>query len=169
MVAAGGIPAVLNPISNEPKTAAGQLENLKTLFGTSPVLTSHKLAAIFASKGLNVKTIEQVTASPLSPKPAAVIPNNVNGDAVHVNGDAPINGAHLNGNGVASPTAQDDLADIAVILFTSGSTGHSKAVKFSHAQLISSVVAKSNYLGTKDMTFMSWICMCPPSATIVRN
>lgn len=139
MVAAGGICAVLNPISNEPKTAAGQLENIKTLFPDTPVITSHKLSAILISQRLPVSTVEDILE---------------NNHRVAVNGNLPK---------VAS-SAPDE--DIAAILFTSGSTGFSKAVKFSHTQLIASVQAKSSYLGTKDMSFMSWVsydhsaCFC---------
>lgn len=119
---------MLNPVSNEPKTAAGQLDNLKSLFGDSPVLTTHKLSALFASRKLNVKTVEQIDRR----KAADDIATN---GLLHCGHD-----------------------DIAAILFTSGSTGHSKAVQYSHSQLIRSVEAKSRHMNTYDQTFMSWIC-----------
>ena len=128
VTAAGGICAVLNPVSNEPKTAAGQLDNLKSLFGDSPVLTTHKLSAFFASRKLNVKTVEQIDKR-----------KSANGT-------------------ISSSLSRTSRDDIAAILFTSGSTGHSKAVQYSHAQLIRSVEAKSSHLSTYDKTFMSWIC-----------
>jgi acyl-CoA synthetase (AMP-forming)/AMP-acid ligase II len=128
VVAAGAVCAVLNPVSTEPKTAAGQLENVKMLFGDAPILTSQKLASIFVPHGLNVKAVERLCRSRLNCAWA------------------------VNLRQTASPD------DIAMLLFTSGSTGHSKAVKFSHRQLIASVQAKSSYLCSRGMTFMSWIC-----------
>lgn len=129
---------MLNPVSIEPKTAAGQLENLKSLFANTTVLTSHKLSSIFASKRLNVQTVEDLGR----------------GKAID--------------SGLPSPieSTPEDTDEIAAILFTSGSTGHSKAVKYSHAQLIASVQAKADHLSTRDKRFMSWIsfdhsaCFC---------
>lgn len=130
VTAAGAICAVLNPVSNEPKTAAGQLDNLKSLFGDSLVLTTHKLSAFFASRKLNVKTVEQIDKRKA------------------------INGTAISSNGLPK-TSQNDIA---AFLFTSGSTGHSKAVQYSHTQLIRSVEAKSSHMSTYDKTFMNWIC-----------
>ena len=46
---------------------------------------------------------------------------------------------------------------LAVILFTSGSTGHSKGVEFTHGQLIESVLAKQEYHPINSNTpFMAW-------------
>lgn len=130
VIIAGGLCAILNPISNEPKTAAGQLENIKKLFGETPVITNHKLAPLFST--LNVKSIQ--TINKLQPSQSSI---DALKDACNEGGDA-----------------------ITAILFTSGSTGHSKAVKFSHDQLIASVKAKANHLGSWGKTFMSWICEC---------
>lgn len=127
VIAAGGICAILNPISNEAKTAAAQLENIKNLFGQSSVITNHRLAPLLASRGLNVKSIQQIDKW----------------KAGEVSTD---------------PALDASYEDICTILFTSGSTGHSKAVKFSHDQLIDSVRAKASHLSTRDNTFMSWIC-----------
>ncbi|KAM3425219.1 hypothetical protein BST61_g7174 [Cercospora zeina] len=138
VTAAGGICAVLNPVSNEPKTAATQLDNIKNLFGKTPILTSHNLSSILASRKLNVQSIEDIDRR----------------KAIDSAISSPVEGS----SGSAD--------DIAAILFTSGSTGHSKAVQYSHAQLIASVEAKARYLSTHGKTFMSWIsfdhsaCFC---------
>lgn len=142
VVVAGGICAVLNPISNEAKTAAGQIENLKALFGDTPVITSHRLSATLASTGLNVTSIQQIGKNETLEKcPSLAIET--------------------------CSTPSDD--SIAAILFTSGSTGHSKAVKFSHAQLLASVRAKSDCLSSRGKTFMSWICMILPRTAVADS
>ncbi|PPJ61142.1 hypothetical protein CBER1_04151 [Cercospora berteroae] len=138
VTAAGGICAVLNPVSNEPKTAAAQLDNVKNLFGNTPILTSHKLSSILASRKLNVQSTEDIDRR----------------KAID--------------SGLPSPVEEQSESgdDVAAILFTSGSTGHSKAVQYSHAQLIASVEAKAKHLTTHGKTFMSWIsfdhsaCFC---------
>ena len=147
VAAAGAVCAVLNPVSNEPKTAAGQLDNIKNIFGDTPILTSHKLSSIFASRKLNVKSIEDIDRR----------------KAVD--------------SGLPSPVdpSPEDTHDIAAILFTSGSTGHSKAVKYSHAQLIASVQAKADHLSSRGKTFMSWIsfdhsaCFCEVHLQAIFN
>lgn len=46
----------------------------------------------------------------------------------------------------------------AVLLFTSGSTGHAKAIEYSHEQLIHSVAAKQLLHGlSEEVNFMSWV------------
>nr|POF26124.1 nonribosomal peptide synthetase pnga [Quercus suber] len=132
IIAAGGVCAILNPVSNDPKTVSGQLENLKSLFGSTRVLTSHKLSSIFTSHGLDVETVEQVEK-----------PRGASNRKVEIQADHEL-----------------EKEGRAVILFTSGSTGHSKAVCYTHAQLVASVRAKVDYLGTYGKTFMNWTCKC---------
>jgi hypothetical protein len=49
VVAAGGIGAIMSPVSNEPRTAAGQLDNMKQLFPGSPLIISAKFGSIFSA------------------------------------------------------------------------------------------------------------------------
>lgn len=130
VIIAGGTCAVLNPISNDPSTAAGQLDNIKKLFGETPVITNHRLSPLFAARTLNVKSIQQISKVTASETSIAALES----------------------------ATTSNSSDIIAILFTSGSTGHSKAVKFSHEQLIASVKAKADHLGSWGKTFMSWIC-----------
>ncbi|OCL05657.1 putative non-ribosomal peptide synthase-like protein [Glonium stellatum] len=128
VIAAGAIPAILSPLSSETKTRHGQLQNLHNLFDRPTVVTSNELASKFRdNSNLTVCSIEDIDAE--LPAPHSQIRNG----ASH---------------------ASDDLA---VILFTSGSTGHSKAVEFTHKQLIKSVIAKQrmHHVSSK-MPFMAW-------------
>lgn len=130
VVAAGGVGAIMSPMSNEPRTATGQLDNIRSLFPGSPLITSTKLGPRFAAEGFDVKTTDIIQGS---------MAEDVNG--------------HL----VADIRAASNAGDLAAILFTSGSTGRSKAVQCTHAQLIASVQAKSEHLRSHGQTFMTWI------------
>ena len=129
------MPAILGPLSNDPKTSQGQIDNFNSIFGDPLVLTSEDLAQSFSSRGLRIVTIEQVS-----------------GHSKEKNGIV---------GKVSINTTSDDLA---VLLFTSGSTGYAKAVEYTHSQLISSIQAKSVFHRTNsDTNFLSWICKtCSP-------
>jgi acyl-CoA synthetase (AMP-forming)/AMP-acid ligase II/thioesterase domain-containing protein len=129
VVAAGGIGAIMSPVSNEPKTAAGQLDNMKELFPGSPLITSAKFGSRFSAQGFTVELIENVQKYEVECH-----------DAIFED--------------VRRSAKPQDLA---AILFTSGSTGRSKAVQCTHAQLIASVKAKSAHLNSHGQTFMTWI------------
>lgn len=107
------------------------MENLANLFGTPTIVTRHRNVPqfrLFANE--QVHSVEDIDARP-------GCKCCVQKDTVH---------------------ALRDPNDLAVLLFTSGSTGHSKAVEFTHRQLIRSVQAKkTQHSLNKDVNFMSWI------------
>lgn len=117
--------------SNDMKTLDGQMENLKNLFSVPTIVTRAKHVGqfgIFSSD--QVHAVETINQQ----------------------------------QGCAHCIRKDSIYDIdnpdalAVLLFTSGSTGHSKAVEFTHRQLLRSVQAKQQQHSlNQDMRFMSWI------------
>lgn len=134
IIAAGGVPAILSPLSNHSKTAQGQLENLERLFSATRVITTQWLEVQL--KG--IRKLQICTTQQLSKMTSLT-------------------------RGLAEPTADDARHpdSLAALIFTSGSTGHSKAIEFSHRQLISSAKAKSTFHHiTSETTFMSWVCKC---------
>lgn len=106
------------------------MENLENLFGSPVVLTREKNYEQFGRfPSEQVHTVESMSSNDNV--------HNFRRDSLH---DA------------VDPDA------LAVLLFTSGSTGHSKAVEFTHRQLIRSVQAKQQQHSLhEDVTFMSWI------------
>jgi len=146
LIAAAAVPAVLSPLvgltafkislemlttnqSNDEKTLAGQLENINNLFGSPLLLTTKDLLPRFESQsGLRLKAIEEIDT--FSEQTIVL-------DDIHL----------------ATPLVDG----LAIILFTSGSTGHSKGVEFTHSQLIDSILAKQEMLGVdENTTFMAW-------------
>lgn len=72
--------------------------------------------------------------------------------------------AHARTNGVEHEThfrgTSANPRDLAVLMLTSGSTGHAKAVCLRHGQMIKAVKGKSEYHGTSRWTtFFNWIGM----------
>jgi acyl-CoA synthetase (AMP-forming)/AMP-acid ligase II len=130
VIAAGAVPAVLQPFSNNLKTMADQVANIDRILQSPTVITSQHLALHFKPlPSIKTITIQRIhyddTARKMSMQPQCL--------------------------------ASSELASI---YFTSGSTGHSKAVEFSHSQLIASVEAKTRFHGTKsDWNFLAWCCM----------
>jgi acyl-CoA synthetase (AMP-forming)/AMP-acid ligase II len=130
-VAAGGVPAILSPLSNNETTLVGELENVNNLFQGPTILTTKRLGKPFRSMAsLNTVTVE-------------VVETTVVEEATKTNPR------------VEDPGRSDKLA---TILFTSGSTGFAKGVEYTHSQLLASSKLKSSFHGMdSSKTFMSWV------------
>lgn len=126
VIAAGAIPAILPPLSNDAQTRQMQLENVSDLFSSPTVLTDGKLFDKFASvPSLHLQDATSITIA--------------KGDIASVPGNLML------------------PDDIAVLLFTSGSTGHAKAVEIRHQQVIISAQAKRKmHQLSPEVNFMAW-------------
>lgn len=150
VVAAGGIPAILSPLAKDSKTRAAQLGHVIRLFQMPAIVTSKRMVPdLTGPEGLRVTTIETL-------REAARNKNEINGNAKRrMLSDEPSTKRTKFMTSKPNPVRND----LAVLLFTSGSTGPAKAVELSHSQLIASVQMKSALHGIgPDMNFMSWVC-----------
>ena len=130
-VIAGAIPALLPPMKGESITQTNFLAHVSGLLKRPPILTSKDFAATFESPDDNFKIVFVEDTSP---------------DSEHKLG------TELGDPGVGYEN------DVATLLFTSGSTGPSKAVEFTHAQLVASsqTKAQANNMDSSKV-FLSWI------------
>ncbi|KAH9878812.1 hypothetical protein IAQ61_002086 [Plenodomus lingam] len=139
-VVAGGVPALLSPLSSNEITLAGELDNVKKLFEKPTILTTKQLAKPFRLvPGMNTVTAEVVEKIDIPDEPMAM----------------------------NEPAGREDA--LATVLFTSGSTGFSKGVEYTHTQLVSSSELKCRFHGmNSSKTFMSWVSF-DHSAALCEN
>lgn len=141
-VMAGGVPVMLSPLSNNEITLVGELDNVIKLFGDPTVLTTKRLAKLFRlHEALTTVTVEIVAGAKAEPCAAA----------------ATIDGVTSNNN------------ELAMVLFTSGSTGFAKGIEYSGAQLVISSKLKCKFHNMdSNKTFMSWVSF-DHSAALCEN
>jgi acyl-CoA synthetase (AMP-forming)/AMP-acid ligase II len=131
IVAAGGVPALLSPLSSNDVTLAGELDNVSKLFNGPTILTSKRLAKPFRM----VPTLTTITAE-------SVATTKSNESAAW----RPVDGGF------------DHEDELATVLFTSGSTGFAKGVEYTHAQLVASSKLKCDFHQMdSSKTFLSWV------------
>lgn len=130
-IAAGGVPALLSPLSSNANTLELELQNLEQLFDGPTVITADHLAAVFSETP--IKTVW----------PTRKVVGNLNLFIAEI-------------SIIDSAIGRED--ELATILFTSGSTGPAKGVEYTHSQLIVSSKLKSMFHGMDaSNTFMSWV------------
>ncbi|KAH7398623.1 putative non-ribosomal peptide synthase-like protein [Phaeosphaeria sp. MPI-PUGE-AT-0046c] len=141
-VAAGGVPALLSPLSSNDATLVGELQNVSELFNGPTVLTSKRLAKPFRQfPSLNTVTAEIISTTRYQ--------ESIGTKSI----DA----------GISHP---DELA---TVLFTSGSTGFAKGVEYTHTQLLMSSKLKCTFHHMdSNKTFLSWVSF-DHSAALCEN
>lgn len=131
-VIAGAIPALLPPMKAKSVTQTNLLDHVSTLLGRPPFLTSSSLDHIFSDHrdAFKITAIEHISEDDASTKSLSSL--------------------------IDPGRGHEHKA--ATYLFTSGSTGPSKAVEFTHHQLIASsrTKAETNRMNS-DKVFLSWI------------
>ncbi|KAH7087506.1 putative non-ribosomal peptide synthase-like protein [Paraphoma chrysanthemicola] len=142
VVAAGGVPALLSPLSSNEVTLVGELENVNKLFDGPTILTTKQLAKPFRQfASLNTVTVEIVATVKFE--------------------NRFMTGRFDEAFGIEE--------EVAVILFTSGSTGFAKGVEYTNSQLVTSSKLKCEFHGTDSRkTFMSWVSF-DHSAALCEN
>jgi acyl-CoA synthetase (AMP-forming)/AMP-acid ligase II len=132
VVAAGYIPAISTPFTHDLEARKKHLVHLQNVLRNPVILTSERLVAEFLDlEGLNIHTVESLQAGKESNLSASPITSR---------------GGLKNGD------------NIAVLMLTSGSTGHAKAVALRHGQLLTSIRGKSiHHTTTKNDRFLNWI------------
>ena len=128
VTAAGFVPAISPPFTNDLERRKRHLNHLQTLLQDPIVLTSAKLVPDFLSDNvLRLHTVESLSAS------RQELSSSVTGDSKAAN-------------------------DLAVLMLTSGSTGNAKAVCLRHGQLIAAMQGKSQFSETtKQDIFLNYI------------
>jgi acyl-CoA synthetase (AMP-forming)/AMP-acid ligase II len=127
ILAAGGIPCISTPLSKHVEQRQKHLESLQKLLDNPLVLTTNVLAPEFAG----VKNIHIKTIDEIVTTPSQ-------------------GGTVLGGY-------KKHRSDLAVLMLTSGSTGNSKAVAFTHKQIIHALGVKaSHHKTTPDTVFLNW-------------
>ncbi|CAG8144482.1 unnamed protein product [Penicillium nalgiovense] len=135
VVAAGGIPTVLPPLKGGEKSRNKELDHISRLFDHPYLITTTSSSSPFDDHGgFQVFCTDQINTQSHSVYQYAKKDSRF----------------YDRGNGQENTTC--------TILFTSGSTGPSKAVKFTHRQLVTSSLLKcsTNRMGANDM-FLCWI------------
>ncbi|MFI6641238.1 AMP-binding protein [Streptomyces sp. NPDC050504] len=148
-VLGGFVPCPVAPLRGDPERWAAQLRNVDGLLDRPLVVTSASLAAELPQvEGLAVATLDALNAEAAE----AVAIAAATGAGAGTSAGA---GADGTADEPAHAAAPDDTA---LLVLTSGSTGNSKAVRLTHANLLASMAGKNGYhrLTAADTT-LNWV------------
>lgn len=138
VVAAGGVPTILPPLKGGESARGKELDHISRLFDQPYLLTTTSASFPFDSHGgFQVVCTDDIHAA--------------HRHAAHQD-------AKNNWESYDRGRGREDT--LCTILFTSGSTGPSKAVSFTHRQLVTASLVKcsTNKMGASDR-FLCWISM----------
>ncbi|KAI1122924.1 hypothetical protein F5Y10DRAFT_286639 [Nemania abortiva] len=141
VVAGGFVPAISTPFTNDLTQRRKHLLHLHDVLQDPIVITREGLLSEFTVVGetFRIFTIESLSAGQPSSQ-----------------GYESLNTALLSRNCPEAMSKTSD--DIFALMLTSGSTGHAKAVKLNHSQVVSAIAGKAAFHQTKrNDTFLNWI------------
>lgn len=141
-VAAGLVPAMSTPFTNDLEQRRKHLAHLKEMLKNPVVITRRRLVPEFAvaEGSMQIVTVEDLEKH--GEDQVDDIPGN--------------NGLAHSPSSAISKTGNDLFA----LMLTSGSTGHAKAVRLCHGQVITALFGKSRYHNTTSRdVFLNWIGM----------
>lgn len=155
-VLAGGVPIPVPQLSEDDATRAGEMNNVTTTLHNPVLLTSEALVQSW-------KATEPLTVGLVSSE----------------YGVRSVDTLNWISNGTSKGTANETMNETsngiyndppATMLLTSGSTGHSKFVEYTHHQLIESCKAKSSlHKMTSQDVFLSWVSKSTSAQTDSRR
>ncbi|KAK3949500.1 hypothetical protein QBC32DRAFT_316780 [Pseudoneurospora amorphoporcata] len=140
-VAAGLVPAMSTPFTNDLEQRRKHLAHLKEMLQDPVVITRRRLVPEFtvAEGSMQIVTVEDLRK---------------HGEDMD---DVPGNGLVHSPSATCTSKTGDDLF---ALMLTSGSTGHAKAVRLCHGQIVTALFGKSRYHGTTSRdVFLNWIGM----------
>lgn len=131
-VAAGYVPAISTPFSNDPEQRKRHLLHLGEVLHDPICITRKRLLSEFAVQdAINLWALEDLQYPPAFPYAS-----------------------------ISDRAACKQEDDLATLMLTSGSTGNAKAVGLRHGQILQAVSGKSKYHGTTtEDVFLNWIGM----------
>ena len=133
-VTAGYTPVISTPFTNDVEQRRKHILHLQKILQNPLILTTKKQVPEFLGmEGLKLEIIEKIGQ-----------------------GSSMANGFTLHSS--SGPGLSNHPEDIAVLMLTSGSTGHAKAVCLRHGQILRSIEGKSKHHGTDGSDiFLNWI------------
>jgi acyl-CoA synthetase (AMP-forming)/AMP-acid ligase II/thioesterase domain-containing protein len=150
VIFAEGVPCISTPFTNIPAQREKHMRHLHSLLDDPICITrAHLLAQFGVQSLLAPHTIEEFSDLQLPPRVA--IPT------IAVDSESNPK-PHVNGFQSQTSFLPSDLDDFALLMLTSGSTGNAKAVRLSHAQMMTAVASKCEVRAVPlGAPFLNWI------------
>jgi acyl-CoA synthetase (AMP-forming)/AMP-acid ligase II/thioesterase domain-containing protein len=150
VILAGGVPCISTPFTNIPAQREKHIRHLHSLLENPICITRARLLPQFSGQTiLTPYTIEEFPDLQLPPRATVT--------AIATDPESKAK-PHVNGFQSQTSCLSSYLDDLALLMLTSGSTGNAKAVRLSHAQMITAVAAKCEVRAVPlGAPFLNWI------------